>query len=112
MHTLLKQTSSIGPCLPVLFFFQKVQCGAWLTLKTLRSKFVFSFVAPIHFEQKLWGEVDNISSKFILCDNVCNSHDHSVLQSIDITRRSLMLTLRGHAFVSVLSGFLYLAGYF
>ena len=27
--------------------------------------------------------------------SVCNSHDHSVLQSIDITRRNLMLiTLR------------------
>ena len=36
-----------------------------------------------------------ISSKFILCDHVCNSHDHSVLQSIDITKRNLMLiTLR------------------
>ena len=27
------------------------------------------------------------SSKF-LCDHVCNSHDHSVLQSIDITERN------------------------
>ena len=36
-----------------------------------------------------------MSSKFILCDHVRNSHDHSVLQSIDITRRNLMLiTLR------------------
>ena len=62
-----------------------------LTLLTLRSKFEFSFVAPIHFLQKWWGEVDNISSEFILCDHVLNSHDHSVLQSIDITRRNLML---------------------
>ena len=60
-----------------------------------RSKYEFSFVAPIYFLQKLWGEVDNISDKYILCDHVCNSHDHSVLQSIDITRRNLMLiTLR------------------
>ena len=61
----------------------------------LRSKFEFSFVATIHFLQKLWGEVDKISSKFILCDHVHNSLDRSVLQSIDITRRNLMLiTLR------------------
>ena len=47
------------------------------------------------FLQKKWGEVNKISSKFILCDHVCNSHDHSVLQSIDITRRNWMLiTLR------------------
>ena len=46
-----------------------------LTLLTLRSKFEFSFVAPIHFLQKQWGEVDKISSKFVLCDHVCNSHD-------------------------------------
>ena len=59
------------------------------------NKFEFSFVAPIHFLQKKWGEVDKISSTFILCDHVLNSHDHSVSQSIDITRRNLMLiTLR------------------
>ena len=34
---------------------------------------------------------NKISSKFILCDHVGNSNDHSVLQSIDITRRNLML---------------------
>ena len=62
---------------------------------TLRSKFEFSFVAPIPFLQKYWGDVDKMSSKCILCDHVCNTHDHSVLQSIDITRRNLMLiTLR------------------
>ena len=61
----------------------------------LKIKIEFSFVTPIHFLQWKWGEVDKISSKFILCDHVCNSHDHSVLQSIDITRRNLMLiTLR------------------
>ena len=59
------------------------------TLLTLRSKFECSFVAPIHFLQKWWEEVDKISSK--LCDHVHNSHEHSVLQSIDITRRNLML---------------------
>ena len=63
--------------------------------ETLRLKSEFSFVAPIHFIQKQWGEVDKISSKFILCDHVCNSHDHSILQSIDITRRNLMLMTRG-----------------
>ena len=31
-----------------------------------------------------------------MCDDVCNSHDNSVLHSIDITRRNLMLiTLKG-----------------
>ena len=36
-----------------------------------------------------------MSRKFILGDHVRNSHNHSVLQSIDITRRNLMLiTLR------------------
>ena len=65
-----------------------------LTLQTLRSKFEFSFVAPIHFLQKQWGEVDK-TNEFMLCDHVHNSHDHSVLQSIDITRKNLMLiTLR------------------
>ena len=53
----------------------------YVTLETLRSKFEFSFVAPIHFLQKQLGEVDRISSKFILCDHVRNSHDHSVVQS-------------------------------
>ena len=32
-----------------------------------------------------------MSGKFILCDHGRNSHDHFVLQSIDITRRNLML---------------------
>ena len=41
--------------------------------------------------QKPLSEVHKISSKFILCDHVHNSHDHSVLQKIDITRRNLML---------------------
>ena len=36
-----------------------------------------------------------MSNKFILRDHVRNSHDHSVLQSIDITRRNvMMITLR------------------
>ena len=66
-----------------------------LTLWTLRSKFEFSFVAPIHFLQKQWGEVDKISSTFIFCDHVHNSHVHSVLQSINFTRRnSMLITLR------------------
>ena len=68
-----------------------------LTHWTLRSKFEFSFVAPIHFLQKKWGEVDKISRKFILYDYFRNSHDHCVLQSIDIIRRNLMLiTLRAY----------------
>ena len=69
--------------LPFLFFSN--------TLRTLRSKFEFSFVAPINFRQKKLGEVDKMTSKIILCDHVRNSHDHSVLQFTDITRRNLML---------------------
>ena len=50
---------------------------------------------PYSFPTEVVGEVDKILSKFILCDHAPNSHDHSVLQSIDITRRNLMLiTLR------------------
>ena len=44
-------------------------------------------ICPTRWE----GKVDKISSKFILCDHVLNSHDHSVLQSIVITRANLML---------------------
>ena len=52
---------------------------------------------PIHFLQKKWGEVAKITSKLILCDHVRNSHDHAVLQSIDIIRTNLMLiTLRAY----------------
>ena len=71
-------------------------CGSTtLNLQTLSSKYEFSFAASIRFLQKQWGEVDKISGKFILCDHVRNSHDHLVLQSIDITRINLMLiTLR------------------
>ena len=47
------------------------------------------------FPTEVVVEVDKLSSKFILCDHVRNSHDHSVLSYIDITRRNLMLiTLR------------------
>ena len=44
--------------------------------ETLRSKFEFSFVTPIHFLQKYWREVDKISNKLILCDHVRNPHNH------------------------------------
>ena len=64
--------------------FPVTQASA-LTLYTPRSKFEFSFVAPSHFPQKLWEEADKISSIFILCDHVRDSHDHFVLQSIDVT---------------------------
>ena len=56
-----------------------------LTLQTLRSKFEFSLVAPMHFLQKLMGR------SWWSCDHVSNSQDHSVLQIIDVTRRNLML---------------------
>ena len=50
---------------------------------------------PYSFTIEEVGEVDKISSKYILCDHVLNSHDRSVLQSIDITGRNLMLTALG-----------------
>ena len=60
-----------------------------------RVKIEILICCPIHFLQKEQGGVDKALSKFILCDHVPNSNDHSVLQSIDITRRNLMLiTLR------------------
>ena len=38
---------------------------------------------------------DYLDPKFILCDHILNSHNHSVSQSMDITGRNLMLiTLR------------------
>ena len=71
-------------------------------------KLIVIFLIPLNPKIKIWILIccpysfpislqltDKMSSKFILCDHVCNSHDHSVLQSIDITRRNLMLiTLR------------------
>ena len=39
---------------------------------------------PYLFATEVGGEFDKISSKFILSDHVRDSHDHSVLQSIDI----------------------------
>ena len=50
---------------------------------------------PYSFTIEEVGEVDKISSKYILCHHVLNSHDHSVLQSIDITGRNLMLIALG-----------------
>ena len=52
-----------------------------------------SHLLPLFISYRSSGEklIIKISSKFILCDHVRNSHDHSVLQSIDISRRNLML---------------------
>ena len=66
-------------------------CNCCVTLYTLISKFKFSFVIPVHFQQKQWGEFVEVSIRFMLCDHVRNSHDHFVLYSSDITRRNLML---------------------
>ena len=47
------------------------------------------------FPTEVVGRSWEISSKLILSDHVHNSHDHSFLQSIDITRRNLtLITLR------------------
>ena len=50
---------------------------------------------PYSFTIEEVGEVHKISSKYIVCDHVLNSHDHSVLQGIDITGRNLMLITLG-----------------
>ena len=50
---------------------------------------------PYTFSIEIVGQFVEVSIRIFLCDHVLNSHDHSVLQSIDITRRKLMLiTLR------------------
>ena len=51
---------------------------------------------PYTFSIEVVGRIVEVSVIiFILGDHVLNSHDHTVLQSIDITRRKLMLiTLR------------------
>ena len=59
------------------------------------KSWILIIVALIHFIQKKWGKVDKISSKFILCDHVHNSHDHFVLQSIDIAREIWCWSLLG-----------------
>ena len=38
--------------------------------------FKFSFVVPIRFQQKWWGEFVEVSIRFIVCDHVLNSHYH------------------------------------
>ena len=40
------------------------------------------FCCPYSFPTEVVGEVDKMSSKFILRDHVSNSHDHSVLQAL------------------------------
>ena len=75
--------------------FKKIR----LDQESIRSKFEFSFVAPIHSYKNSGEKLMKISSKFSL-----SHHDHSVLQSIDITRRKLMLlTLRTQRFKGVCS---------
>ena len=50
-------------------FFQRASSPIFLLiLSILRSKFESSFVAPIHSLQKQWGEFDDISGKYILCE--------------------------------------------
>ena len=46
---------------------------------------------PILLQQKYWGEFVEITITLIFLDHAFNSHVHSVLQGIDITRRNLML---------------------
>ena len=61
--------------------------------------FCFTILSGLYLEGLIHGGAYfrnfTVSSKVVLCDHVHDSHDHSVLQSIDITRRNLMLiTLR------------------
>ena len=50
-----------------------------------RIKIEILICCPYSFPIEVVGEVGKTLSKFISCDHVLNSHDHSVLQSIDIT---------------------------
>ena len=64
-----------------------------LTLETLRSKFEFSFLLLFITYRRSGEKLIKYQSN--LWDHVHNSHDHSVVQSIDITRRnSMLITLR------------------
>ena len=47
-----------------------------------------SYLQPLFISYRSSGEK---LIKFIFCDHVRNSHDHSVSQNIDITRRNLIL---------------------
>ena len=78
---LVRRPSTHNPC-HLKGESENIKVYTWLKLK-------FSFVAQIHLPLKLWGEVNKISNKHILCDNVLNSHDHSV------TRGNLMLITLG-----------------
>ena len=55
-----------------------------------------SHLLPLFISYRSRGEkLIKYQANFILCDHVRNTHDHSDLQSIDITRKNLMLiTLR------------------
>ena len=44
---------------------------------------IWILMLPLFTPNRGSGEKLIILSKFILCDPVCNSHDYSVLQSID-----------------------------
>ena len=74
---------------------QCLQVGLGLLYLLFKYQNLNSHLLPllISYRSYKWGEVDKISSKFILCDHVRNSHDHSVLQSIDITSRNLNLIM-------------------
>ena len=66
------------------------------TLSTALSLPILTLFSPLFIYYRSSEEkLIKYQTKNILCDHVLNSHDHSVLQSIAITRRNLMLiTLR------------------
>ena len=60
-----------------------------------RNKIEILICCPYSFPIEVVGEVGKTLSKFISCDHVLNPHDHSVVQSIAITQRNLILITHG-----------------
>ena len=80
-----------------LFWHRQIVPSQIVPLNPLHPKIKIGILicCPYSFPTEAVGRSFKISSKFILCDQVRNPHDHSVLQRINTTRRNLMLiTLR------------------
>ena len=75
--------------------------GVWLRVEVWRDgmDYTLRFVNPLNTSLNShllplfisYRSSDKISGKFILCDHVRNSHEHSILQTINITWRNLIL---------------------
>ena len=55
-----------------------------------------SYLLPLFISYRSSGKkLTKYQANSSLCDHVSNSHDHSVLQTVDIARRNLMLITLG-----------------